>query len=145
MKKILFILLVGTILGICQSADAKKVRIPKMYIFGMAASFNDTIIHFTSIQEMDSVWINTKGKFLDSRELYSLQLRNFLNTSKQMPHRTCLVVANKSRKKLEKKFKKLYTESKDQKQHYDVRYIESQEFLFNPIRINDIDDGNATE
>ena len=65
-----------------------------------------------------------------------------------MPHRTCLVVANKSRKKLEKKYKKskkLYTESKDQKQHYDVRYIESQEFLFNPIRINDIDDGNATE
>jgi hypothetical protein len=49
-------------------------------------------------------------------------------------------VANKKRSKLEKqylKMKKLYTQSKDGKQHYDIRYIDNQDFQFRTIDMSD--------
>ena len=92
-------------LGMSATAEAKKVQVPKMYMFGMAASFNDTIVYFTNVQEIDSAWIEKKNKFLQARQLYSLQLRDYLASAKQMPHRTCIVYAHKNRKKVEKKYK----------------------------------------
>ena len=65
-------------LGMSTTTSAKKVQVPKMYIFGFAASFNDTIVHFTKVQELDSAWIDSKNKFMQSRELYSYQFRDFL-------------------------------------------------------------------
>ena len=131
-------------------ASAKHVQVPKMYIFGFAASFNDTIVHFTNVQEIDSAWIEKKNNFLQTRELYSYQLRDFLANQKQMPRRTCVVYANKNRKKVEKqflKFKKLYTQqSKNQHQQYDLRYLEDQEFHFKTINLRDyFDDVNAEQ
>ena len=149
MKRLLFFFIAVVFSGMITTANAKKVQTPKMYIFGMAASFNDTIVHFTNIQEIDSVWIEKKTGFLMSRELYSMQLRDFMASHHQLQHRTCLVVANKNKKKVEKKFKKflkLYTQSKDKKQHYDVRYIDDRDFLFKPVHNYDTDDdGNAKE
>ena len=127
-------------LGMSIQTSAKKVQVPKMYIFGFAASFNDTIVHFTNIQEIDSAWIEKKDKFLQTRELYSYQLRDFLTAKKQMPRRTCVVYANKNKKKVEKKFlkfKKLYTQSKHQHQQYDLRYLEDEEFHFKTIDLRD--------
>lgn len=130
-------------LGMSSTASAKKVVVPKMYIFGMAASFSDTIVHFTNVQEINNAWINTKGNFLLGRNFYSMELRNYLKYQ-GMDNRTCIVVANKKREKLEKKFlkmKKLYTQSKDGKQHYDIRYINDQDFKFRTIDMrDDIDD-----
>jgi hypothetical protein len=57
-----------------------------------------------------------------------------------MDNRTCIVVANKKRSKLEKKFlkmKKLYTQSKDGKLHYDIRFINDQDFKFRTIDMSD--------
>ena len=126
-------------LGMSVQTSAKKVQVPKMYIFGFAASFNDTIVHFTNVQEIDSAWIETKGNFLQGRNLYSLELRNHLKY-KGIENRTCIVVANKKRSKLEKqylKMRKLYTQSKDGKQHYDIRYIDNQDFQFRTIDMSD--------
>ena len=126
-------------LGMSLQTSAKKVQVPKMYIFGFAASFNDTIVHFTNVQEIDSAWIETKGNFLQGRNLYSLELRNHLKY-KGIENRTCIVVANKKRSKLEKqylKMRKLYTQSKDGKQHYDIRYIDNQDFQFRTIDMSD--------
>lgn len=134
-------------LGMSTTTSAKKVQVPKMYIFGFAASFNDTIVHFTQVQELDSAWIDSKNKFMQSRELYSYQFRDFLTNKKQMPRRTCVVFANKNRKKVEKKllkFKQLYMQSKDNRQHFDVRFVDDQEFHFSTINLNDFyDDVNA--
>lgn len=135
-------------LGVNTSVEAKKTKVPKMYIFGMAASFNDTIVHFTNVQELDSAWIDNKNNFLLTRELYSYQLRDFLANSKQMPRRTCIVVANKNRKKLEKKFlkmKKIYTKSKDNKQHYDVRFLDDKEFRFKTVKLQDYENVDAQQ
>jgi hypothetical protein len=120
-------------------ASAKEVIVPKMYMFAFAASFTDTIVHFTNIMEVDSVWVQKKHKFLIGRENYSHQFRDFLAEKKEMPHRTCVIFFNKSRKKLEKqyvKMKRLYTQSKGGQKQFDVRYIYPEEFSFRPIDIN---------
>ena len=60
-------------LGMSATAEAKKVQVPKMYMFGMAASFNDTIVYFTNVQEIDSAHKNRKKvekKYLKTRKLY---------------------------------------------------------------------------
>lgn len=150
MKRIVMMLIAVMALGMSLQTSAKKVQVPKMYIFGFAASFNDTIVHFTNVQEIDSAWIEKKNNFLQTRELYSYQLRDFLANQKQMPRRTCVVYANKNRKKVEKqflKFKKLYTQqSKNQHQQYDLRYLEDQEFHFKTINLRDyFDDVNAEQ
>ena len=139
MKQLVIVLMTLMTLGMSTTASAKKVVVPKMYIFGMAASFSDTIVYFTNVQEIDSAWIETKGNFLQGRNLYSLELRNHLKY-KGIENRTCIVVANKKRSKLEKqylKMKKLYTQSKDGKQHYDIRYIDNQDFQFRTIDMSD--------
>ena len=140
MKRIVMMLVAVMALGMSIETSAKKVQVPKMYIFGFAASFNDTIVHFTNVQEVDSAWIEKKNDFLQMRELYSYQMRDFLANKKQMPRRTCVIYANKNRKKVEKKylkFKKLYTQSKNQRQQYDLRYLEDKEFHFKTINLRD--------
>ena len=106
---------------VCGAAvgNAKNGVVPKMYMFGFAASFSDSIVHFTDVQELKDVWIDTKTDFLLGRDSYSYQLRDYL-AGKNMGHRTCVVVFNKSRKKLEKelqKMKELYGPAKDGKQY----------------------------
>lgn len=118
---------------------AKEIVVPKMYMFAFAASFTDTIVHFTNVMEVDSAWIQSKGKYLIGCDSYSRQFRDFLAEKKQMPQRTCVVFSNKSRKKLEKKYlkmKRLYTQSKDGAQHFDVRFLDDNEFSFKVIDIN---------
>jgi hypothetical protein len=135
LKKIVFTLFILVALGAATTISAKKVATPKMYIYGMSASFNDSIVYFTNVQELNNVWVENSHKELDVRHLYSQQLRNYLMTQGQT-NRTCLVVAHKNRSKLEKKYlkmKKLYTQSKDGKVHFDVRYLNDQDFQFKTI------------
>lgn len=122
---------------VCGAAvgNAKNGVVPKMYMFGFAASFSDSIVHFTDVQELKDVWIDTKTDFLLGRDGYSYQLRDYL-AGKNMGHRTCVVVFNKSRKKLEKelqKMKELYGPAKDGKQYYDVRHLSPSDFSFKTI------------
>ena len=139
LKKIKFVLVMVMALGAFTTVGAKKVMMPKMYMFGLAASFNDTIVHFTDIQEVDSTWIETKNKFLAERDNYSYQMRNYLEQKKNMPQRTCIVFYNKKRSKLEKKYlkmKRLYALGKDRKPHYDIRYLNQDDFHFQGIDPN---------
>ena len=128
-------------------ATAKTVVVPKMYMFGFAASFNDSIVHFTEIQAVDSVWIDAKTKFMAGRENYSYQLRDYLAERVQMPHRTCVVFYNQDRQKLEKeylKMKRIYATGKKKekkkdkntrKSNNDIRILSSADFLFHTINM----------
>lgn len=123
--------------------SAKRVIIPKMYMFGMAASFNDTIIHFTNVMEVDSVWIEKKNNFLLGRNYYSHQLRDYLATHEQLAQRTCITVFAKNRAKAEKKLLKmirLYTKSKDGNKHFDVRFIDDKAFRYHTINIREYEE-----
>ncbi len=77
------------------------------YIFGFASSFNDSTVYFTSVQQIDSVYFTNKGRFLNNRENYSYQLRDYLEQT-GAGNRTCIVIFDRSQKKAEKKWNKLY-------------------------------------
>jgi hypothetical protein len=134
--------IVTAIIMVCvfpTTAIAKKKVSPNIYMFGLAASFNDTIVHFTEIQKVDSALIDKKSHFLLGRESYSLQLRGYL-TNQQMPYRTTIIFYDDKLNKLQKKYlkvKKLYTGDKKRKTHNDVRLIPISDFKFTSINISD--------
>lgn len=92
--------------GISSLAVAKNE--PKTaYMFGFASSFNDSTVYITAVQQVDSVYITGKAKFLVSRENYSYQLRDYLE-QQGAGYRTCSVFFDLDQKKAEKKWTKLY-------------------------------------
>ena len=118
---------------------AKNFVVPKAYMFGFAASFNDSTVYFTDIQEVDSVWFMQKRKILAGRANYSNQLRTYCAEKLNQPKRTCIVISSAKRKKVEKKFEKMkrqYTQSK-KGTVYDVRYISSSDFKFDSVNMSD--------
>ena len=121
------------------TSQAKGAAAQRIHMFGFAASFNDTIVHFTNIQTVDGAWIDGKTNFLMGRQQYSSMLRDYL-TKNQMPHRTCLVIYDKSLKKLQKKYlkmRKLYlTAGKKVKNRNNVIDIVENDFKFTPIDMN---------
>ena len=134
MKYLKFIAL-AVVLSVFLPADAaKKQETTKAYLFGFAANFTDSVVYFTDIQEIDSVTILKKSKFLKDRDSYSDQLRYYFSDKLKMPHRTCIVSYALTRKKAEKKYvkmRKLYTEKNAGR--YDVRYITENDFKFQAI------------
>ena len=107
----------------------------KVFMFGFAASFNDSTVYFTDIQEVDSVWLETKNKFLYSRDNYSYQFKDHLKTLGE-EHPTCLVVFADKRKDVEKKYFKLrkrYISNKKGQHLYNIKYVNASEFQFKGI------------
>lgn len=120
------------------NVSGKGKMIPRIYMFGFAASFSDSTVYFTNVQAVDSAWIDSKSKFLLGRDNYSLQLKNMLANKMSQPNRTCIVSFGEKRKDVEQKLlkmKKLYTDKKAKNQ-YDVRYIAESDFHFQAVNMN---------
>lgn len=114
------------------NASAKLKCVPKLYAFGFAASFNDSTVYFTDIQEIDSAWINDKNDFLVSRDNYSYQLKNYF-TSLGLEHRTCVISFALKRKDIEKKYQKMknkYVKAGN----YDIKSVSTNDFHFTAIK-----------
>lgn len=117
-----------------QETSAKRIQVPKLYIFGFSASFTDSIVYMTDVQEIDSAWIDNKTKFLVGREQYSYQLKNYFANTLNMQGRTCIVIYATKREEAEKKYvkmKRLYTIKA--KNRYDMRYLSVTDFRFKPV------------
>lgn len=112
--------------------SAKNKCVPQLYAFGFAASFNDSIIHFTDIQVIDSAWINDKTKFLVERENYSYQLRNYMD-SQGLTHRTCIICYALKKKDAQKKFNKMRNKYV-KRGNVDIKMITKEEFHFTAIK-----------
>ncbi len=117
------------ILG-CTLTEAKPIMTDRVWAFGFSASFKDSIIYVTDIQNVEGAWIETKHKMLLGRDEYSRQLKNYLADTKGEPGRVCVVFFQLNRKKAEKQFKKLM---KKYKKGYEVRFLNSNEFRFEAI------------
>ena len=116
------------------NVQAQNVKVPHAYMFGFVASFNDSTVYFTNIQTVDSVWVTSKKQFLNPRNQYSYQLRNFFAEKRNMPNRTCVVIANTDRKKLEKKYIKMKNKYLvKSKKPYDVRNLAESDFKFTAV------------
>ena len=90
-------------------ASAKNYMVPKAYMFGFVASFNDSIVYFTDISQ-----------------------------ALGQTNRTVVIISATKRKDVEKKLikmKKLYTGKNTGK--YDVRYISTPDFKFRPVNMDD--------
>ena len=121
------------------TVQAQDVKVPQAYMFGFVASFNDSTVYFTNIQQVDSVWVTKKKQFLAGRNQYSNQLREFFAQQRNMPNRTCVVVANVDRKKLEKKYIKMKNKYLvKSKKPYDVRNISENDFKFEAVDMSPI-------
>ena len=142
MKPIRQITLTATILAVLaivySPLQAKNFVVPKAYMFGFSASFNDSIVYFTDIQEVDSVWFMHKNDILAGRGNYSTQLRDYCAQKFDQPKRTCVVVCSEKRKTVEKKYDKMkrkYTQKKGST--YDVRFIPVTDFKFVAVSIDE--------
>ncbi len=112
--------------------SAKNKCVPKLYAFGIASSFNDSIVYVTEVQEIDSAWINEKNKFLIGRDNYSYQLKQYFE-NKGMPHRTCCICFNLKKKDIDKKYKKIIAHYQ-KKGLFKIKEIKQGEFHFLPIK-----------
>ena len=55
---------------------------------------------------LDSIFLDKDG-FLPNRELYSYQLKNFLEYNMSQPNRTCMIYFSENKKKIDKEQAKL--------------------------------------
>ena len=116
-------------------ASAKPIMTPKAYMFGFIANFSDSVVYFTDIQMVDSVWYDHKTKFLVDRSTYSNQLRQYFTNTLNQPHRTCIVIFALTRKEIEKKYLKLKKQYTGKYAYrYDVRTLNENEFHFSPVK-----------
>ena len=123
-------ILLGITLFLSLNVQAVK-RQTKVFMYGFAASFNDSIVYITDIQTIDSAWIDSKTGFLYSRDNYSYQLRDFLQRTGG-EHPTCITAFAIKRKDIEKKYlsiKKRYTT----KGKFTIKYIEVKDFQYRPM------------
>lgn len=88
------------------SAFTFKAKEKTVYAFGVAASFNDSVVYYTEIQVLDSVQLDKNG-FLPQREMYAYQLKNYLEYNLQKPDYTCMIYFSENKLKLEKEASKV--------------------------------------
>lgn len=100
MKYVRMFMALAVVLTLC-SAFTMKSKDKPVYAFGIAASFNDSVVYYTDIQILDSVSLG-KGGMLPQRELYSYQLKNYVDYHKQKPNYTCMIYFDENKKKLQK-------------------------------------------
>ena len=108
-----------------------ELRPKTIFVYGFAASFNDSTVYFTDIQQIDSAYIDSKTKFLYSRENYSYQLRDYLDKL-GFKNATCTTSFATTRTEAEKKYlalRKKYLEG----DKYNINYLKEQDFHYEAI------------
>lgn len=102
-----------------------------VYAFGYFTSLNDSVVYLTEIAPMPTVTINQKNGFLVQRASYTAQLKSFANAI-GVSHPTCVIIYDRKKKNLEKKFVNL-TNKLQKKKNYFVKAISAKEFTFKEL------------
>lgn len=112
-----------------QMEATHKEVIKEVYAFGVAASFNDSIVYFTEIMPLDSATISRKTSELSNRDLYSYQLKNYIEEKKGKKNYTCMIFFAKNKAKLHKEISKI--RSKYLKgEHVSLQDLSMDDFVF---------------
>jgi hypothetical protein len=135
-KYILAALLISV--AVTNEAAAKQEKTDHMYIFGFSASFQDSTVYITDIQDVQGAWIDSKRGFLLGIENYSTQLQEHLANKLQRPNRVCITFYDKDRKKVEKKMAKLKKKYIEKGMGmYDVQYLTTADFHYEAVDMGD--------
>lgn len=127
MRRTILAILLIAVAAITILAASAKPRQQRVYMFGVARSFTDSVLIMTDLQAID-VYIMPNG-FLADRSLYSLQLNNHLVVRQQREHMTCAVFFDKNKAKAEKKYQKLRKNYR-QRQAVTLQSLGVDEFRF---------------
>lgn len=79
----------------------------KVYLFGVSQQLTDSVVYITYINEVDSLDLMKKTKFLPFRSEFSLQLKEYMEGTLKKDHQTTCVYFSANRKKLSKKYYKI--------------------------------------
>lgn len=122
-------LLVGCVIN----GNAKGYRPAKIYMFGFAASFNDSTIYLTDIQTVNAYLVNNRTKFLANREDYSYQLRNYLQSNGLEAYPTCITMFAENEKDATRKYLKLKERYEKSKKKYSIKSLKDSQFKYTPV------------
>ena len=114
MKYVKILFAIALVFTMCSAFSLKKDHSKPVYAFGISASFTDTVVYFTDIQILDSAKVSKEG-FLSHRELYSYQLKNYLEYDLKSLDYTCMIYFSENKKKLEKEAAKVKSKYKKNK------------------------------
>lgn len=122
-------LLVGCVIN----GNAKGYRPAKIYMFGFAASFNDSTVYLTDIQTINAYLVNNRTKFLANREDYSYQLRNYLQSNGLEAYPTCITMFAENEKDATRKYLKLKERYEKSKKKYSIKSLKDSQFKYTPV------------
>lgn len=128
MKYVKILFAIALVFTMCSAFSLKKDHSKPIYAFGISASFTDSVVYFTDIQVLDSAKLSKEG-FLTHRELYSYQLKNYLEDNRLQENSTCMIYFSDNRKKLEKEATKILSKYKKNKR-VAVTQIDTEKFHF---------------
>lgn len=128
MKYVKILFAIALVFTMCSAFSLKKDHSKPVYAFGISASFTDTVVYFTDIQILDSAKVSKEG-FLSHRELYSYQLKNYLEDNQLQQNSTCMIYFSENKKKLEKEATKILNKYK-KNNIMTVSRIDSDKFHF---------------
>ena len=128
MKYVKILFAIALVFTMCSAFSLKKDHSKPVYAFGISASFTDTVVYFTDIQILDSAKVSKEG-FLSHRELYSYQLKNYLEDNRLQQNSTCMIYFSENKKKLEKEATKILNKYK-KINRMTVSRIDSDKFHF---------------
>lgn len=112
---------------VCSAFTMKKGGDKPVYVFGIAASFNDTVVYYTSVQMVDSVALDHHG-FLPRREQFSYQMKNYLEYTMGKPNYTCMIYFSEKKSKLEREASKIM--GKYKKDSMSLQLLDKNAFTF---------------
>ncbi|MCR5078269.1 MAG: hypothetical protein K6A82_09565 [Prevotella sp.] len=121
------------LLGWVNSTDAKGYKPAKVYMFGFAASFNDSTVYMTNIQQVDAYLMDDRTHFLVSRDDYSYQLRSYLQNNRLESHPTCITLYAETEKAAMKKYVKLRDKYIKTKGRFFIKGITDSQFQYKTV------------
>lgn len=111
MKKVLLTMMALVLVSLVTMAKGKPTQYGrgkgKVYLFGVCQQLTDSVVYITFINEVDSLDLMKKTKFLPFRSEFSLQLKEYMEGTLKKDHQTPAVFYSTKRKKLSKKYYKI--------------------------------------
>ena len=126
------------LLGWAGGSCAKGYKPAKVYMFGFAASFNDSTIYMTNIQKVDAYLVNDRTHFLANREDYSYQLRSYLQNSGLESYPTCATLFAESERAAMKKYLKLRNRYEKAKKKYVIKGVTESQFNYKTVEPDEL-------
>ena len=126
--KYIRMILVAAVSVVLFSAFTMKGGDKPVYVFGVGASFKDSVVYFTEVQLVDSVVLDKSG-FLPEREMYAYQLKNYLEYQKGKSDYTCAIYFSEHKAKLEKELSKVRKQY-EKGNAFILEGIKQAEFMF---------------